>query len=67
MTVSETPDNDAETLIRVTCQQDVYDALNLLHTRCIDNLGTREEDREMTILLGSFMEQLLDRFPEIQP
>jgi hypothetical protein len=59
-------DNDVETLIRVTRPQDVYNALDLLHTRCMDNLP---EDSPFTVAIGKFLDAILDldKREEIRP
>jgi hypothetical protein len=54
-------DNDHETLIRVTCPQDVYDALDLLHTRCMDHLDPNTvEEHVITATLSRFLDEMWD-------
>jgi hypothetical protein len=61
-------DNDRETLVRVTCPQDVYDAINLLRTRSMDHLDPNSiEESPITAALARFLDEISTICLEIKP
>lgn len=50
--------------INVESAQDLYDALNIMHTQVMDNVG---EDDSMLRILEAAMEQVMAQYPEVEP
>lgn len=50
--------------VNVETPQDLYDALNTIHTQVMDNL---DENDPLLRILETAMEQVMDLHPEVMP
>lgn len=50
--------------VNVETAQDLYDALNTMHTQVMENIG---EDDPMLRILERAMEQVMEQYPEVMP
>lgn len=55
---------DGPSITRMETEQDLYDALDAIHSMCMDGLG---ENHPALTLLEHVMNRLVEMYPEVEP